>query len=117
MREIKFRSWNERMKQMYYGEEVCLILNRDTNCYEGIVYYCKEDEREEIMQFTGLKDKNGVEIYEGDIVKWFNGDNLVVHWNDTHPRFMLGKDAMTRGDAMGSVVMGNIYENPELLEA
>jgi len=67
-----------------------------------------------IMQFTGLKDRNGKEIYEGDVLK----HRSLIHTIMVHAfhgfRFMFGKDQLVAADTAGEVI-GNIYENPELL--
>jgi len=81
----------------------------------------------EIMQYTGLKDKNGREIYEGDIVKGIYYDNLYktenevicqVRWDKSGYWTFSGTINFLGGylsDLRNIIVIGNIYENPELL--
>ena len=79
---------------------------------------------ETVGQYTGLKDKNGVKIFEGDILKDSLGWVCLVKWDDSNGRF-LGYHKKPRGDTYvcyvgrepASEVIGNIHDNPELMEA
>ena len=151
MREIKFRAWDKieqvmgevtRLDEMDYVEfrldkpiKSCLhCAGRD--CYSPHKYIrARGDQRTatieiEILQYTGLKDKNGVEIYEGDIVKikaWFRDDEvdkicitIMDGWQSVFEALRNSEDGFYC--PMGSTaqndreVIGNIYENPELLK-
>jgi len=107
MREIKFRAWNCESKTM--GESFTLQTAIGSRSVQGVV-----TDGVVYMQFTGLKDTNGAEIYEGDIVK---------HGVDSWPVFYEGGAVCLKKNVWFSdnesekfVIIGNIYENPELLE-
>jgi len=109
MREIKFRAWHKENKCMQYNVVFANI------------------EEWELMQFTGIKDKHGVEIYEGDIIDFiYNNKNFrgVVELDKYYHSIIRVNNFPAawgcRGifhieNAMNGEVIGNIYENPELL--
>ena len=140
MREIKFRAWDKDQKRMvkvksihFMELESCIVVNP----FEFISL-----EHVELLQYAGLKDKNGVEIYDGDIDQAENGDKNVIvfllkagtycvmpmdiylnndYQNEAFSQeFMYGFgydlffDNLTPGKYLN--IIGNIYENPELLE-
>ena len=74
-----------------------------------------------IMQYTGLKDKNGKEIYEGDIVKgyWYDHPKpevMDIEWSDHFYGFTITKYPLGIHGLHDLEIIGNIYQNPELLE-
>lgn len=157
-REIKFRAWDKEAEQMIHsddrdikerGEEYFFSFSNDNlscsclvDCEDIMGYTTQESEElDNIMQYTGLKDKNGKEIYEGDI--WYDSDEYVTYvcrWDDDYARFVWESYAIpgmmtesgwnedagewshidTEGidsyDTKSIEIIGNEYENPEYLK-
>lgn len=126
MREIKFRCWDKENKEMLEVQELDYAdsydgqpMVRTTMCND---YFDIEDMI--LMQYTGLHDKKGVEIYESDTLE--DGDmKWIVKWNFHRMGFSLypieengAFDEMPVNveNKIPFEVIGNIYENPELLE-
>lgn len=117
MRESKFRAWEKKLKFMMPIKEI--DFDKEIANKSGVWRMLSEVE---LMQYTGLKDKYGVEIYEGDILNY--GDYLQSHE-------VIFKNGCFWGHAIGCgenigiglyhaledlEIAGNIYDNPELME-
>ena len=125
MREIKFRAWDKDRKEMI---KVNTIYFNNSN---GLYINSLLAENMQLMQYTGLKDKYGVEIYEGDIVSctygiWHEEPNglsrigdIVYDIKSCSFRIRIKNSAVLVAfydtTSKDIVVIGNIYDNPELL--
>lgn len=116
-REILFRG-----KRIDNGDWVYDYFER-MNGYSYIVNENMRRVREAVIpetvgQYTGFTDKNGVKIFEGDILKFLSG-NYVVEWHHDHGKFLQVDRQFSREIFIcinESEIIGNIYDNPELLE-
>jgi len=110
MREIKFRAWDKEKKEMVYG--VWISPDGEPAINEGHDRWYPLEKL--AMQYTGLKDKNGKEIWEGDIVRELKDSWIeVVEWDDMDSGFKPFNDH--REVPIAFEIIGNIYENPELI--
>ena len=115
MRELKFRVWSEEDKQYRTDLNVFRLYGGKIICTSPA--YSLEGDRFDVEQYTGLKDKNGKEIYEGDVLEsTWNGDKAVVVWNNVEGEWEHYANFNAYSKYGGSVVIGNVHENRELLE-
>jgi uncharacterized phage protein (TIGR01671 family) len=122
MRDIKFRAWAENESKMFYDvyfdnlEVYHWINNTETEIIGDI----KPDsmlQQAILMQYTGLKDKNGKEIFEGDVVKkviWPDKEEYIEYVEDI-TRHNLWINELNNEPEAYLEVIGNLYENPELI--
>lgn len=116
MREIKFRAWTEPENKMINWNSLLRM-----NLYN--IFVIPEQCGVILMQYTGLKDKNGKEIYEGDIIQT-EELTAVIEYSEIYAEYITTNTNQIQyedeplGDLRGEEieVIGNIYENPDLLE-
>ena len=122
MREIKFRGLSLTGDWIYGNLDnqgnMVEIFNRDDGMFSKSVVMPKT-----IGQYTGLKDKDGKEIYEGDILEFLKGIKMYVIWDNEYkgfilvdPRINLKNGSIGNWYVEKTKIIGNIFENKELLK-
>lgn len=123
----KFRAWDKLNNEMYVVEQI----NFNRGEFESIGYgitFLRGADKVILMQSTGILDKNGKEIFEGDILGIETDEgilNVNIFWDEEHVLFMFESKKHNEKELLAELVedntypfaiLGNIYENPELLE-
>ena len=123
----KFRAWLKEESEIIEVDTMNWFDGEFESIGDGVTFL-REANKIELMQSTGLKDKNGKEIFEGDILAVETDEevvNLNVFWDEEHALFMFESKKYNEKDLLAELVedkaypfeiIGNIYENPELLE-
>ena len=113
MREIKFRAWGGGV--IIPWEWLDKSLN-DVWTALNAQQYTNPDPV--LMQYTGLKDKNGVDVYESDVVKNDRGETSIIEWGcfPNMAGFQVTSPYINIFDSKSIEIIGNIYESPELLD-
>lgn len=140
MREIKFRAWvanDSNTKSLMVNVTNISFMKNSSGAYleecEG--WYGDNNrirfslDKANLLEYTGIRDKNGKEIYEGDIVNWGDNYKSVIEWNadkylegdgwmihEYYPRNEYDRYHTTSAYTNPIEVIGNIFENPELLK-
>jgi len=137
MREIKFRAWDKFEGMIYSKDEMVITpaifgwddfkqdhygrINKMAKVKNGFGWFVTGHSGK-LMQYTGLKDRNGKEIYEGDIVTWGYGPSIVrlaELEEDDEEGYPVKRTGWIVEDCFidcNCTIIGNIYENPELIK-
>lgn len=123
---FRFRAWDSNKKRWFDEFEVG-PLGSVGHRMRGLYYALAEIKDFVLVQSTGLLDKQGKEIFEGDVLKrWsvYSDEILIVHWHEAGFRLFYPGDSFDQSNPVDTLdweaefdeIIGNIYENPELLE-
>ena len=135
MRTIRFRAWDEQNKIMHNdfqfiksGDEGndWIVFTSDKQTLQDSTHPFENPyfgQQLKIMQYTGLKDKNGVKIFEGDVLKTETEKPMVVGWSERFASFVLNREGWLFSHWFGEScdpekceIIGNIHQNSELLK-
>ena len=135
MRTIRFRAWDEQNKIMHNdfqfiksGDEGndWIVFTSDKQTLQDSTHPFENPyfgQQLKIMQYTGLKDKNGVKIFEGDVLKTETEKPMVVGWSERFASFVLNREGWLFSHWLGEScdpekceIIGNIHQNSELLK-
>jgi uncharacterized phage protein (TIGR01671 family) len=141
-REIKFRAWSKKLELMLSPEDIAISIMLSGEIFKVDVFASSESmlsfkrvnqiDNYDLMQFTGLYDKNHKEIYEGDILRYYpceeepiffhgtafvdmakvGGQLEIIQCDNLGGRMVLDSSSFWNDDRE---IIGNIYENPELV--
>lgn len=121
----RFRAWDDWRKRMSVVDRI-YIDTKGVRLYDDFGEYWRNFRDAKLMQSTGLKDKNGKEIFEGDIVD-YKGRKAVVKWHGSYASFIYRfvdelQERVSEWHPLFLAyyhfeIIGNIYENKELLDA
>jgi len=123
MREFRFRVWDKSRGKFHNSGNLHVQVSPYGQLCWSFGMNCEpippnEADNWVLMQYTGLKDKNGVEIYEGDVLS-IEGFAVEVLWEQERAKFSTQRNGSSffsfSDNARFAEVIGNIYENPELL--
>lgn len=128
----KYRAWNKSTKEMYEADDIVYIDFEEKQICVKTLFFERASRYDfndiVLMQSTGLTDKNGKEIFEGDILSVETDEENVkveVSWDSKHALFAFESkkynekiplDELFEDNSYPFKIIGNIYENPELLE-